>query len=249
MPIRIDEFSVKPLYLETYRGQRKLGVATGFVVNNNDSNYLITNWHVVTARNPYNNNRPLSPSGIADPDTLKVWFHAQTLGNWIQKDVALINDDGDEVWFEHERHEQVDVVAIPLTITDDITIYPIDLALADFDLMIYPSESVSIIGFPKGLTYAGILPIWKTGHVASDIDVDWDGKPAFLIDATTKAGMSGSPVIAKRVCIYQTSRTNQIGNAVRFLGVYSGREISEDEVEVGYVWKPRVISEIFSTIR
>ena len=61
--------------------------------------------------------------------------------------------------------------------------------------------------------------------------------------------MSGSPVIAKRVCIYQTSRTNQIGNAVRFLGVYSGREISEDEVEVGYVWKPRVISEIFSTIR
>lgn len=31
----------------------------------------------------------------------------------------------------------------------------------------------------------------------------------------------------------------------RFLGVYSGREISEDEVEVGYVWKPRVISEIF----
>ena len=246
MPIIIDEFSVKPLYLETYLGQQKLGVATGFVVNNNDSNYLITNWHVVTARNPYNNNRPLSVTGVADPDNLKVWFHGQTLGNWIRKDVALIND-GNNLWFEHERHEQVDVVAIPLTITDDITIYPIDLALANFDLKIYPSEPVSIIGFPKGITYAGILPIWKTGHVASDIDVDWAGKPAFLIDATTKAGMSGSPVIAKRVCIYQTSRTNQIGNAVRFLGVYSGREISEDEVEIGFVWKPRVISEILST--
>ena len=58
--------------------------------------------------------------------------------------------------------------------------------------------------------------------------------------------MSGSPVIAKRVCIYQTSKTNQIGNAVRFLGIYSGREISEDGIEIGIVWKPRVIHEILS---
>jgi len=248
MPM-IDEFSTKPLYLETYRDQQKLGVATGFVVENEDSSYLITNWHVVTARNPYNNNQPISATRVADPNVLKVWFHGNNLGTWIRKDIILSTADGDNLWLEHERHEQVDVVAIPLTITDDITIYPIDLALADFDLMIYPSEAVSIIGFPKGLTFAGILPIWKTGHVASDIDVDWDGKPAFLIDATTKSGMSGSPVIAKRVCIYQTSRTNQIGNAVRFLGVYSGREISEDRVEIGFVWKPRVISEIISTNR
>lgn len=71
--------------------------------------------------------------------------------------------------------------------------------------------------------------------------------PAFLIDPTTKAGMSGLPVVAKRVCIYQTSRKNKMGNAVRFLGVYSGREVSEDEVEVGFVWKPRVTSEIIET--
>ena len=244
----IDEFSCKPLYLETHRGQQKLGVATGFVVDNNGAKYLITNWHVVTARNPFNNRQPLSLTGVADPDMLKVWFHGNTLGTWIRKDVRLINDNGDNLWLEHERNEQIDVVAIPLTITEDITIYPIDLTLADFDLKIYPSEAVSIIGFPKGLTFAGILPIWKTGHVASDIEIDWDGKPAFLIDATTKRGMSGSPVIAKRVCIYQTSRGNNMGNAVKFLGVYSGREISEDEVEVGYVWKPRVISEILSTI-
>lgn len=249
MPAVIDDFSAKPLYLETYRGQQKLGIATGFVVENGDSNFLITNWHVVTARNPYNNNRPLSATGVADPNILKVWFHGNRLGTWISKDIVLINDEQNKLWFEHERHEQVDVVAIPLTITEDMTIYTIDLALADFDLMIYPSETVSIIGFPKGLTSSGKLPIWKTGHVASDIDIDWDGNPTFLIDATTKSGMSGSPVIAKRVCIYQTSRGNQIGNAVRFLGVYSGREIAETGVEVGFVWKPRVISEILSNNR
>ncbi|MCW4002658.1 MAG: serine protease [Candidatus Bathyarchaeota archaeon] len=244
MPVLIDEFSVKPLYLETFLVEQRLGVATGFAVKKDASYYLITNWHVVTGRNPFDNNRPLSARGLADPNKLKVWFHGQNLGSWIAKEIELINRAGDKLWLEHELPEQVDVVAIPFAVTEDIRIYEIDLALADFDLMVYPSEAVSIIGFPMGLTSGGKFPIWKTGHIASDIDIDWDGKPAFLIDATTKSGMSGSPVIAKRVSLYQTSHGNVVGNAARFLGVYSGREIGESGVEVGFVWKPRVISEI-----
>ena len=245
MQLHIDEFSVKPLYLETYINTSRTGIATGFVVKRNDSYYLITNWHVVTGRNPYSN-RPLSTTGIADPNILKVWFHAQNLGNWQPKDIELIDNQGNRLWLEHKLGREVDVVAVQLEPPSDIKMYEIDLVLADFDLMIYPSEAVSIIGFPEGLTSGGRFPIWKTGHIASDIDIDWSGKSAFLIDATTKSGMSGSPVIAKRVSIYQTSRGNQIGNAVRFLGVYSGREIGTSGIEVGLVWKPRVISEILS---
>jgi hypothetical protein len=55
-------------------------------------------------------------------------------------------------------------------------------------------------------------------------------------------------VIAKRISIYQTSQGNQVGNAVRFLGIYSGREISTSGVEIGLVRKPRVISEILSQL-
>jgi len=245
MPILIDEFSIKPLYLETYFSDHQIGVATGFVVKNNSSHYLITNWHVVTGRNP-RNNQPLS--GMAEPNMLKVWFHGQQLGHWLRKEVDIIDRDANKLWLEHARRREVDVVAIPLNPSDDIKIYDLDLALADFDLMIYPSEAVSIIGFPEGITSHGKFPIWKTGHVASDIDIDWGDKPAFLIDATTKSGMSGSPVIAKRVSIYQTSKGNQIGNAVRFLGVYSGREIDVAGIEIGFVWKPRVISEILADL-
>ena len=241
----IDPFSFKPVYLETYLDEQKGGVATGFIVKKDDSNYLITNWHVVTARDPLDN-QPLSRTGIVDPNMLRVWFHGERLGFWLQVEVPLFNESQEKLWFEHCRGREIDVVAVPLEILEHVNYYDIDLALADFDLMIYPSEAVSIIGFPEGLTSAGRFPIWKTGHIASDIDVNLDGKPMFLIDATTKSGMSGSPVIAKRVCIYQTSRGNQIGNAVKFLGVYSGREISSSGIEVGYVWKPRVISEILS---
>lgn len=246
MPIHIDEFSVKPLYLETYLNNSRTGIATGFVVKRNNSYYLVTNWHVVTGRNP-NNGQPLSTTGIADPDTLKVWFHTQNLGNWRPQDVTIINREGNRLWLEHGLGREVDVVVVPLQVPSDIKIYDMDLALADFDLMLYPSEAVSIIGFPEGLTSGGRLPIWKTGHIASDIDIDWDGKPAFLIDATTKSGMSGSPVIAKRVSIYQTSKGNTIGNAVRFLGTYSGREIGTSGIEVGFVWKPKAILDILST--
>jgi len=244
-PIAIDEFSVKPLYLETYLNASLTSIATGFVVKKSGSHYLVTNWHVVTGRNPYNN-QPLSAMGTADPDTLRIWFHTQNLGNLRPQDINIIDRQGHRLWLEHRLGREVDVVAVPFQVSPDVTIYDIDLVLADFDLMLYPSEAVSIIGFPEGLTSGGRLPIWKTGHIASDIDIDWNGKPAFLIDATTRSGMSGSPVIAKRVSIYQTSHGNVIGNAVRFLGVYSGREISDSGIEVGFVWKPRVISEILS---
>jgi len=243
MPITIDEFSAKPLYLETYLDEKELGVATGFVVKKNDLNYLITNWHVVTARNPFDN-LPLSKTEKADPNILKVWLHGKQLGTWIRKKIVLVEPTGKKSWLEHPKGREIDVVAIPLETSPDIMVYDIDLNLADFDLMVYPSEAVSIIGFPEGIPSEGILPIWKTGHIASDIDIDWRGKPAFLIDATTKSGMSGSPVIARRISIYQTSTGNKIGNAVRFLGVYSGREIGASGIEVGFVWKPKVISEI-----
>jgi hypothetical protein len=240
--VLIDEFSIKSLFIETYYQQQPLGVATGFVVNKGDAHYLITNWHVASGRNP-NNNQPLF--NFADPpNKFRVWFHGLRLGQWVAKEITVLNEGGCKLWLEHERGQEIDVVAIPFQSMIDVTLYPIDLELANFDLMLYPSSEVSIIGFPQGLTSGGKFLIWKTGHIASDIDLDWDGKPAFLIDATTKSGMSGSPVIAKRVSIYQTSRGNQVGNAVKFLGVYSGREISDTGIEVGFVWKPMVISEI-----
>lgn len=241
----VDEFSLKPLYLETLINGKGFAIGTGFTVKKDDSFYIITNWHVVTGRNP-KDNTPLSKDGLADPQKLRVWFHGKKIGLWVSCEINLIDQNGKKLWIEHTSGKEIDVVAIKFLIAPNIEVYDIDLSLSDFDLMIYPSEAVSIIGYPEGLTSAGMFPIWKTGHIASDIDLDWNGKPAFLIDATTKSGMSGSPVIAKRVSIYQTSKGNNIGNAVRFLGVYSGRNIGSSGNEIGIVWKPIVISEILS---
>lgn len=109
--------------------------------------------------------------------------------------------------------------------------------------------AVSIIGFPFGQPSAGNLPIWKSGTIASEFYLNLEnGAPCFLIDATTRHGMSGAPVLKIAQGNYLTeSRRNPVisRQCIRFLGVYSAQS---EESEIGYVWKPEVIEEILSAI-
>jgi hypothetical protein len=83
-------------------------------------------------------------------------------------------------------------------------------------------------------------------YIASDPMIDYERRRMFLIDATTRGGMSGSPVILRISSGYsRADGTHLIGGGMvtKFLGVYSGR--IRDDVEIGRVWKPKVITEIF----
>jgi hypothetical protein len=72
------------------------------------------------------------------------------------------------------------------------------MALASIDILTMPALPVSVIGYPLGLSAGESWPIWKTGHIASDLDIDSEsGWPAFLIYATTRSGMSGTPVVLR----------------------------------------------------
>jgi len=243
--IRIDPFSCLSLFLECFLQDNIIGTATGFVVFYNGTKHLITNWHVVTGRDP-NTGRPIANSGEADPDTIRIWYHsAKRLGSWYQITEPLIDtNSGKKLWKEHPLGRQIDVIALALKPNDDVRIYDLDTSLAQSDMFLAPSEPVSIVGFPFGVAAAGKFPIWKTGHIASDMDLDYDGKPVFLVDATTKSGMSGSPVFAIRKGGYWSSTgTWHLGKgATRFLGVYSGR--IREQADVGMVWKPSVIDDI-----
>lgn len=244
-PIMIDPLSVRPLYLIQAKGDEALGTATGFVVSKGEKKYLITNWHVVAGRNPQSN-QPTHPQGKI-PDALLIWHHGKTLGTWVQKRESLLTKDGAHRWLEHKNRKAVDIVALPLTeVTDYVQIYPLDLSLADVDMVPEVAMPVSIIGFPEGLTSAGFFPIWKTGHIASEPNLDYHNEPLFLIDATTRGGMSGSPVVLRMAGGYKTKSGGTImsssGYTTLFLGVYSGRLTNDSEI--GRVWRPRLIQEI-----
>jgi S1-C subfamily serine protease len=58
-----------------------------------------------------------------------------------------------------------------------------------------PIEPVTFIGYPNGLyDSASLLPIVRQGYAATAMNVDYEAKPVFLIDASVFPGSSGSPV-------------------------------------------------------
>jgi hypothetical protein len=241
----IDPISVRPLYLIQMYGNNPLGTATGFIVTKENEHYLITNWHVVSGRRP-DSNQVMDKQGRT-PDTLLIWHHGKQLGTWKRKRETLIDDEGNKKWLEHNKGRMVDIAALPLeSVTDDIQIYPLNLSLADVDMIPEVAMPISIIGFPAGLTSAGFFPIWKTGHIASEPNLNYKNEPLFLIDATTRGGMSGSPVVLRMNGGFKKKDGNIVmavkGHRTRFLGIYSGR-LPRDS-EIGRVWRPHLINEI-----
>lgn len=172
--------------------------------------------------------------------------HSKNLGEWVEKEISLIDENNNRVWLEHPLRNIIDVVAIPLSNYPDITMHGLDLALAAIDLVLMPAMPVSVIGYPFGLAGGENWPIGKTGHIATDPDIDFQpNRPAFLIDATTRTGMSGSPVVVRATGEYTDNRGEKIigaGVVTKFIGVYAGR--IHNESEIGRVWRPFVIHEI-----
>lgn len=238
MPTIIDPLSATSLLIEIFENNQSKGVASGFIIKNNQTNYLITNKHVVN---------PLEFRATK----LKIFFHASVLGQWNPQIIELYEND-DKIWLEHPQNNTFDVVAIPLNNLDTNTkLYPLDLNLANTDMIPEPAMPISIIGYPAGISTGVGFPIWKTGHIASDPDLNYDNKPVFLIDATTRGGMSGSPVVLRLNGGFRQQNGNRMiamaGTSTKFLGIYSGRITQgNDSMEIGFVWRPIIISEILN---
>ncbi|TBT23722.1 hypothetical protein D5E80_24900 [Vibrio parahaemolyticus] len=241
----VDPLSCSSLFIEPRFNDVGLSVATGFLLQFRDDIYLITNWHVVTGKDADTLDY-LDKQHLSIPNNLMVSFHKKgCLGEWTKQRIELLGENDEPLWLEHPLSNEVDVVAIKIEVSNDIEVYPLDYALKDKDMVPITAMPVSVIGYPFGLTAGANWPIWKTGHIASDHGIDFEeNRPAFLIDATTRSGMSGSPVVL-RADSYQTSDGSTVmanGIQTRFLGIYAGR--IHGQSEIGRVWRPFVIQEI-----
>jgi hypothetical protein len=244
--------SVQSLLLNPAWDGKALGTATGFVVLHERQPYLITNWHVVSGRNA-DTNELLSDHGVTpDAVTISHLFATspQVLG-WIEVHEPLYKHDGSPCWLEHPKFgRKVDVVALPLTNLENVQLVPYSFDEPEARIKADVSDFVNIVGFPFGVTVGGRLAVWVKGAIASEMGVDFDERPCFLIDARTRRGQSGSPVIA-----YATGNVTLAdgflhalnGPLVNLLGVYSGRINSESDL--GRVWKRHLIAEIVGSRR
>ncbi len=123
----------------------------------------------------------------------------------------------------------------------------------------YPQvgSEVFVLGYPHGIELAGVFPIWKRASIASEPQATitsggFKYDDLLYIDALTKSGMSGSPVIsiAKEGEVYVTDDgvgVPMIDRRPYLVGIYAGREgVTNEELEfsIGRVWKVSTIGGI-----
>lgn len=82
-------------------------------------------------------------------------------------------------------------------------------------------EDLTFVGYPNGLFDASNgLPIARRGLAASPLEVDYEGKPIFLVDAAVYPGSSGSPIFVLETGGYASRDGSLIvGGRLIWLGV------------------------------
>ena len=246
--------SHKSLYVEMYFQDTLISSGTATLIANDRESHcaLITARHNVTGRH-HETGECLSKHA-AIPDSILIYFHEtkDLVGSqWKQVRLPLYRDDGSPCWIEHPRlGANADIVALNLSWGNDVARYPYFLKtdLDSVNLVIGPAETVSVIGFPFGLSRAEKFPLWATGFLAHEMSLVTAENPVFMIDCRTRQGQSGSPVIAFRPSGFRHEKEGKIVTAIsankawEFLGIYSGRINLESDL--GTVWHVRAIGEL-----
>jgi hypothetical protein len=257
-PIELISLSAVKVYAIDQGGTKH--PATAFLYEDSDKTYLVTNWHVLTGRDP--SNRKISKTG-ALVTHLEVAFHFTPDQKHVspyqsaRNTYEILNINSmTGTWLEHNDSE-IDVAILEVATPENALITTLNKIPFDTGYEPTVSEEVFVIGFPEGLAIPDTtLPLWKGGTIASDPAVHVGRKPLNLIDCDTYEGMSGAPVIARRqsgLFLYDGAgkmRDDSVFGEVRqFFGIYSGRvrqKIGDELIatKFGVVWRARVVDEI-----
>ena len=246
---QIAQPSVQSLLIQMQFNGQPLSTGTAFVAIAPSGAVLITNRHNVTGRDQ-NTDELLSLTGGIPNEIQVIHNRKGQLGSWVSR-VEPLFDGLVPRWREHPTlGAKADFVALRLTQLLDVECYPHDVANIGPDIFVGPADSVSVIGFPFGVTAGGAFGVWATGFLASEPVVSFADLPIQLVDCRTRQGQSGSPVIAYRsggMIPMVGGGTAAFGGPVsRFIGIYSGR--INNESDLGIVWKASAIQELLRVV-
>ena len=250
------------------RVMQTLATGTGFIVERKGRNFLITNLHNLRGQTPSGD--MISSHGVR-PTHIQIaasnWmFSEQGRVQVVQPLYVEPDYEIDPLWWQHPQGSEFDVAALEitqfegegrmLTANGFQTKKNVTASFPSWKIpgpdnsesprpYLRPADTVSIVGFPFGFKSQHNLPLWITGTIASEPEFNHDNKPIFLVDARTRPGQSGSPVV-----LHMTPNTPSVlftDYSIRtynretsfFLGIYSGR--LNVESDIGIVWKTEVI--------
>lgn len=242
-------FATTPVELLSRDGKREVvNHATGFFWEGSGKLFFVTALHVLSGRDSFTD-RSLSDQGYI-PAEIRIFPFVQKSDLSVNRRVPLeikLEENGAPVWRIDPDFSRLrtDIAVIDVTSMvenkDDVTAF--NREPAD-ELFAFTGMDVCVIGYPTRYYSEPMQPIWRRGSFAAEPGLIVDGKPMFLIDASTSSGMSGSPVI--QLHIGPAPVSNGSGGAVikassiftiRLIGVYAGRFSHRHPAgEVGYAF-------------
>lgn len=262
----VDHLSLSTTPIMLFDGQSPVSQGTGFYFarKKKDENilFLVTNYHVLTGSAPSEGKPPIG-------DRISFQFHrdADNPSDVKTINLPLFGNTGRPLWISSTDFPDADMSVIPLPTPtyDGCAVHGISAEWATSgSLKVRPTSNVTLIGYPYGYyDTTNALPIWKTGNVASEPDIDFDGKPLIVVDISAFPGMSGAPAFAFAYGTYEsTEGPTKVGSARRFLGVYASMQMlkerryleefpqassvgieTEESLELGHIWKAKLIIE------
>jgi hypothetical protein len=248
--------------------------ATGFfysgILDGRACLWFVTNWHVLTGRNAMTpevilHDKGAIPNRIRFQVPSRIGPNGQTDEdhlNFHERFISLYDSHGVAIWYQHAEKNEVDIAVLNVGQSlEGHLVRGVNEFCTEYDMAVEVGNEVFVLGYPLGFSHFANTPIWKRGSIASEPHAETvDSKNRIVIDATTRKGMSGSPVIMRYKTHY-LSENGQIkmkGNASRFIGVYAsrpspGREPTHDERETGlssheiaYVFKSGCVQAIIT---
>lgn len=94
-------------------------------------------------------------------------------------------------------------------------------------------EPIVFVGYPSGLMdVVHGTPIMRTGVTATPIELDYCGRPQFLIDASVFRGSSGSPVFATRTDLHREGGVYVTGPRHLVVGIVAAVHLQLDQARL-----------------
>lgn len=186
--------SIASAYLEMFFRERKLASGTGFFWRHEVGIALVTAWHNFSGLH-HTLREPLASHGGL-PDRIKIRYMAREPRLFKEEILPLYVDDAADQprWMVHrEVGSFFDIAFLLLNLEGHDVFCANDKGV--FSENLQPGSDVFAVGYPQGINTIGVIPIWKRGTVASEMDLPTEGHPKFLVDMTGRGGLSGAPYI------------------------------------------------------
>lgn len=259
-----------PIELLSNDGQDTvLHTASGFFWLQNGQPHLVTNWHVISGRNPFTGE--LGPKAFVPTKLafygLDITLHGPEVRFARRRWVFELDEDTKDLLSKPPMTDgqPVDIWAAPIA---PGTVPGKDPHRAGFSgapevssfvnehagmpIVSRAGDDCFILGYPLNNSEGLMPPIWKRGSIASDTNIGVDGRPIFLVDSAVTPAMSGSPIFRRVVSFAANNRdigAIQEFTHFEFIGVYAGRLQSAklEATNLGYGWYRILIDRVIAS--